>query len=227
MSQSASPQSLAYLLSLPLLQGMSQKDVFAMAERIPMNFQRLEAGKTIVRQGDACDLLIFLIDGEVAFHKRSDDHTYGLTEHLRAPMVFEPECLFGMHTRYAHTISALTDVRLFVVEKRDVRDVLLDFPTFRVNLLNQISYRAQHRDYELWRNQRAGLQWQFVDFLLDRCVRPAGYKELQIKMSRLGRELDTTRLNISHLLGSLREKKLIETGRERIIIPHFENLVNL
>lgn len=226
MASDASIRSLDYILQLPLLQGMSRREVFQLAEKVALHFQKHARTAVITRQGTRCEELYLLIEGTVSCRRESDDHTYAVSEQISAPYVFEPENLFGMHTRYAHTIEAQTDVQMLVVGKQAVREVMFDFPTFRVNLLNALCFQVQRRDYELWKNKRLELEAKLIDFMLARCIRPAGHKDLQIKMSRLSQELGTTRLNISRLLNGLRECGLIETHREHIVIPRLEALVN-
>lgn len=225
MPNKYTPQ-LDFLLQLPLWQGMTHHDVFAIAEHVPLHFRKVAAGRTIVRQGDMCDALIFVIDGEVEWKKASEDYAYSLLERTNVPAVIDAHCLFGMHTRYDHTVVAVDDANVMAIQKSDVRNILFDFPTFRVNLLNMLSYQSQRREYRLWRQRRHALVDDFVDFVLNRCVRPAGYKTLKIDMARLGKELGTARLNISKMLSELRREGLVKTTRGSIIIPHFEQLVN-
>ena len=78
----------------------------------------------------------------------------------------------------------------------------------------------------LWENYATTIEARFIQFILRRSQRPAGKKELKIKMTRLAEELGETRLSVSFMLRKLEAKGLLESNRQRITIPAFEQLVN-
>ena len=51
------------LLQFPLFQGMSRDDLEIVAGHIRFGFLKLNAGKTVVKSGDTCHQLYFLING--------------------------------------------------------------------------------------------------------------------------------------------------------------------
>ena len=69
------------------------------------------------------------------------------------------------------------------------------------------------------------LHERFVKFVQQRCLRPAGRKELYIKMTQLGKELGTTRLNTSRMLHDWAERQCLTFERGHITIPAFERLI--
>lgn len=213
------------LLLLPLFQGIGRGDFQEIAERVRLGFLKKAKGNVLARQDELCTGLYFVLGGEICASKLSDQNDYALNEWLNMPLVLQPECLFGLSTRYTRTFIAASDVQLLRVEKDVVRDVLFYYPTFRINYLNLLSTRAQLSSRLLWRNVSMDLRSRFVQFLSARCLRPAGRKELQMGMVPLAEELLTTRLKVSRMLNDLADQNLLELHREKIVVPNMERLL--
>ena len=139
----------------------------------------------------------------------------------------QPENLFGLNTTYTRSFLAETEVEVMEIDKSVVRDILFDYTIFRFNYLNFLSYHLQQVHRSRWRSMPLDLSHRFVRFLADRCCRPAGQKELRIKMTQLAKELDATRLNVSRMLGNLEQQGKIQLYRERIVVPAFQDLLRM
>lgn len=213
------------LLLLPLFQGIGRGDFQEIAERVRLGFLKLPKGSILARQDELCTGLFFVLGGEVCAQRLSDQNDYTIKEWLNMPLVLQPECLFGLSTRYTRTFTATSNVQMLRVEKDVVRDVLFYYPTFRINYLNLLSTRAQLSSRLLWRNVSVDLRSRFVQFVSSRCLRPAGRKEMKIGMVALANELLTTRLKVSKMLNELERQELVELRREKVIVPNLERLL--
>lgn len=213
------------LLLLPLFQGLSNADLTALAGSTKFSFQRFEAGKTIVSEGDACDHLHFLMSGVLSVTAEADDHSYSLTETLKAPDILQPERIFGLTQRFTRTFSTQTDCNCMTLEKSEVMRLADEYDVFRINLLNIISAQSHHLQRHLWHPQPQGLDQRIVRFVAERSLRPAGAKTLRIKMTRLATELNDSRLNVSRALNRLQAAGHLQLSRERIEIPALERLL--
>ncbi len=213
------------LLLLPLFQGIGREEFWEIAERIRIGFQKLPGGAVIAGQDSSCEMLQFVLSGEVCVRQTSDDYAYMLSEYFAQPMVVQPEALFGMRTRYTRTFLASTATELLKIEKSAVRDILFYYPTFRINYLNMVSTQMQQATRLLWRSFPEKLHYRFVRFMAVRCLKPAGRKVLKIKMTQLAAELNATRLGVSNMLHDLQERGLLEIHRGHIVINSFERLM--
>lgn len=213
------------LLELPLFQGIGRDEFIEIVERIRFGFQKKAMGACIVRQGDPCDSLYFIVKGNVCSSQVGDDHTYVLSEWFESPLVLQPERLFGLNTRYTKTFRAETEVQVFEVGKRAISDILFHYPTFRFNYLNIISTQVQQARRRLWQKRPATVCGRFAFFVADRSIRLAGRKELKIGMKQLAGELDATRLRVSKALNALEEEGFVKLSRKMIEMPSFEKLL--
>lgn len=215
------------LLSLPLFQGLGRREYVEMAERVSFACRKESAGTLLICQDEPCRSLIFVLSGDIIVSCHDDRHGYVLSEQLHAPQVLQPDSLFGLNTTYTRTFTADTEVEVLEIEKSAVRDTLFDYTIFRFNYLNLLSHNLQQAHRSRWRSLPLDLRHRFVRFLSDRCYRPAGRKELRIKMTQLARELDVTRLNVSRMLSDLQAQGMVQLRRERIIIPSFQDLLRM
>lgn len=213
------------LLLLPLFQGIGKQEFWEIAERIRIGFQKLSPGAVIAGQDTSCEMLNFILGGEVCVSQASDDYAYTLSEYFSQPIVVQPEALFGMRTRYTRTFTAKSTTELLKIEKSAVRDILFYYPTFRINYLNMVSTQMQQATRLLWRSLPENLHYRFVRFVAVRCLKPAGRKDLKIKMTQLAAELNETRLSVSNMLHDLENLGLVEMRRGHIVINSFEKLM--
>lgn len=211
---------------LPLFQGMSISDVFQLSERVPLDFRRQPKGYCYASQGEPCNSLRFVLGGELCVSYVSNESDFSVIEYLNGPLVVQPECLFGLVPKYNHTFLAQTTLHTLEVDKSFVRDVMFDFPVFKINYLNYVCSLSQVQTGKLLGIfGDTELYPRFLHFVLRHCLQHSGLKEIQISMVRLAELLLTTRLKVSKMLHSLENAGKLELNRERIVIFRIENLL--
>lgn len=214
-----------HLLRFPLFQGLSRAELLQMAGNTKFGFLKLPAGKQVVREGEPCRLLHFLISGQLTAQSVSDDHTYTFSEQLSAPWLLQPEMLFGASTRHSVSVKTLSEAHFITLSKDEVLRLLDDFLIIRLNLLNLYATQSQRRAHLIWRRSPATLTDRIVRFLLDHAVYPAGPKTVNILMERLAQELNDSRLNVSRALNDMQQRGLLRLYRGRIEVPLLEQLL--
>lgn len=207
------------LQSLPLFQGMSVYDLMEICENIPFDFRKLPDGKIFIEQDSSCDRLVFVTEGPYSICHESDDRNWYIHEKMARPTVFQPHRLFGLRTRFSFSVRSDGDVSLIIISKDSVRDLLLTYPTFRLNFMNHICCSAQQAERSAGRPAATDLRRRFAQFTVRHCTAPVGEKHIKILMTTLAGELQTTRLNVSRMLADLRREGLAFTSRGKIIVP--------
>ena len=213
------------LLRFSLFQGLSRAELLQLAGQTKFGFQKLAAGKTIVREGDSCNQLFFLVSGSLSVSTVSDDRRYSVVEQLSAPWLLQPESLFGAHPQYLSSIATLTESHFIILSKDEVMRLLDDFFIIRLNLLNLLATQSQRRGRWPWRKAPADLRQRIVRFFLDHSVYPAGPKTFHILMNQLAQEVGDSRLDVSHVLNAMQREGLILLRRGIIEIRSLERLL--
>jgi CRP-like cAMP-binding protein len=213
------------LLQFPLFQGMSRDDLELVAGHTRFGFSKVESEKTIVKDGEACTHLFFLIAGSVRVDSFSDDHGYRVVEQMQAPYMLQPEAIFGYSQRYTHTFVALTEASFITIDKEEVVRLSEDFLVFRLNLLNIFATQSQKLNKQPWRQCPQSLRERVVRFFVQHSIYPAGSKTFYILMTRLAAELNESRLEISRTLNEMQDEGLLTLHRGRIEIASLEHLL--
>ncbi len=213
------------LLQLPLFQGLCKNDFTGIIGKVKLHFRKYDAKGTIVKQGEPCTRLIFLLSGEIVSQAADSRQVYSLIETFGSPFVIEPSSLFGMHTRYTATYKARTEANVVGVEKAYILTELNKYEIFRLNYLNILSNRAQVAYDKLWNSRAGSIQEKIAGFVSLRALKPDGEKVLKIRMEDLAALIDETRINVSKALNDLQERELVHLSRKEIHIPALEKLV--
>ena len=221
----ASLQIYEKLLLFPLFQGMSRDDLEQVAGHTRLGFSKINAGTTVVADGDDCQQLFFMINGTLRVETMSDDRGYTVVEQLEAPVILQPEVIFGYTPRYTHTYIAQTDANFIAIGKDEVLRLSEDFLVFRLNLLNLFATQTQKTVRMLWQHVPDSLENRIVRFFAQHCLYPAGPKVFHILMNRLANELNDSRLDISRALNALQHEGKIVLRRGRVEIPQMERLL--
>lgn len=214
------------LLRFSLFQGLSRAELLQMAGNTKFGFLKVPAGKSVVKEGDTCQMLYFLVSGQLTMVTRSDDRHYRVEEQLSAPWLLQPDALFGAHPRFSSSVHTVAASHFITLSKDEVLRLSDDFLIFRLNLLNLLSTLSQRRGHQQWRRTPGSLRLRIVRFLMDHCIYPAGPKMVYVLMEQLGHELNDSRLDISHALNALQADGLLVLHRGRIEIPSLERLIS-
>lgn len=213
------------LLQFTLFQGMSHADLMEVVTHTKIGFHKFPKGKCLVRAGESCNRLIFLINGTIQAEKTSDNHAYRVVEHLSAPYLPEPERLFGIHQQYTHTYTTLTDVNMITIDKQEVMLLLETQLVFRLNMFNLMATDTQRLLHHPWRTCPKSLRERIIHFFFAHCQYPAGQKTFYLLMRQLADLLNDSRLDISQALNQMQEDGLLTLHRGRIEVPMIERLL--
>lgn len=214
------------LLRLPLFQGMSRDDLTEVIAHTKLEFVKVQTHHVIAKEGDRCDQLTFILNGNVTVVTALNTHS-SFTETLHSPIVLQPERLFGLHQQYTHTFMAATPCQMLIIQKQDIMKLASTYPIFQINLLNILSTKVQKMENRQWMTTPVSLRKRLVNFFVSRCLYPAGEKDFKMRMTDLAHELNCSRLDISKCLNAMQEEQLLILSRGRITIPHLEHLIQL
>lgn len=213
------------LLQLPLFQGLAQEDFTCILEKVKLHFTKHKPGELLIAEGSPCHELVFVLKGEVASCTSSADSSYSFTEYFPAPCLLEAHSMFGMHTKYASSYRAKTEVHTVSISKSFAVKELFNYEIFRLNYMNIVSNRTQMLHNRLWALSGDTPETRILHFILSHTERLSGEKAVKIRMEDLAQIVNVPRTAVSKALNSLQAKDRIELRRGEIVIPDVERLV--
>ncbi len=212
------------LLTLPLFQGMTLKELSDVLAHVRLDFVKYEAGDDIVYQGDPCRDLVCVISGELKSTFREENGRFLLTEKLPKLTLLEPYNMFGMYPKYSRSYDFATDGVTLSIERRVFINHVLTNSIVKINTMNVICNRYQQTLKTLCSNATTSIEEKIARFVRSYACMPKGEKELTIKMVDLAYYVQETRLNVSRALNAMQEKGLLNLQRGIITIPALEEL---
>lgn len=213
------------LLELPLFQGMSRNDLEEAVASIKYRTLTFSKDKVVAGEGDACDKLLFLLDGSVSATGRADDNGYSITETLSAPDILQPERIFGLTQRFSRTFKTIGECSFICICKPEAMVLSDRYEIFRLNLLNIICTKSQRITRYPWKTNPQQIRHKIARFIETRSLRPAGEKTVRIKMERLSDEISESRLNVSRELNAMHKEGIITLRRGEIHVAALEKMV--
>ncbi len=217
----------ALLTRLPLLQGISSTDLLGWEDALRLDLDVFPASNLpLIRQGEPCSQLIFLVEGELQREHHSADNRFTTRSTLRGPAVIEVDRLFGLKPTYEYTYRIQTEVKMLSIRKSLVGSHLMKSEVFRLNLLNTLSAIAQKKAATLLPVQLNNVEERlrhFVGTLFQDCE---GEVELFIMMNDIARYIGDSRLIVSKLLNRLHEERSIRLGRGHFTIYDIKAFIN-
>lgn len=198
------------IVQLPLFTGISGTDLLELQDRFPFCIEPIDAGTKLLVAGERTKGLLWIVSGKV---RRS---TPWMEERLEAPLLIEPERLFGLDNTTKADWKAETALEILYISKENVVRHLLRNAIVRLNFMTLLSSALQRKSapLEVPRTVEEKL-WSFVRSVR---LKPDSQVTLHMKMTELAKRLDVSRLVLSRTLNTLAREGKIELKRETIII---------
>ena len=131
------------LMDLPLFKGASREHISKLIGATKLHFLKYPAGETMIRAGEECTHLTFLLSGKVRATMENADGRFAVSQTLVGPTAISPDFLFGRYTQYPSEIVSLEDVSALKIAKNDYIKLLNADNVFLLNFLNIISANDQ------------------------------------------------------------------------------------
>lgn len=217
----------ALLTRLPLLQGISSTDLLSWEDTLRLDLDEFPASKQpLIRQGENCTLLLYLVEGELQREHCSSDGLYATRSLLSAPAVIEVDRLFGLYPTYEYTYCAKTEVKMLSIRKSLLGSHLMKSEVFRLNLLNSLSAIAQKREMAQQPRLLSNAEERLKHFLRTLFPDQEGEAEVSIKMRDLAQYVGERRITVSSILNRWSEEGRIRLGRGHFTIIDIQNILN-
>lgn len=212
------------LQQLPLFQGLSINELSYIVSRTRLEFMQYSSGDTLVEQGENCNKLIYVLDGDYSSSLRNKSNDFVFVEQLGTPNVIEVQSLFGRYQRYQRSYVFNTEGSTLSISRNVLLDFLLDFRIIKLNVLNLLASKVQHYGNVMRENEPERPVDKIVKLIRANSECKTGAKHLYITMDGLAGLINEPRLNVSRALKIMEKSGLIKLKRGEI---HVDDLYEL
>ena len=166
-------------------------------------------GETVVRAGDECTHIKFVISGTVEVTVSNMAGRFQVSQQLVAPDVIAPEFLFGRTTLYPCDVKAVDAVGILQIAKKDYVRILSSDSVFLLNYLNMLSVYAQKGSDGIRSFTRGSLDERFAYWIIALTQRSGRNITLTCRQRDLNALFGVQRSSFMSMLDSLKERGII------------------
>lgn len=128
---------------LPLFKGTTAEQISAFLEKTHIEFKNFEPGIVLIKAGEPCSDIRFVISGKVKTRMPLADGRAILSTMVGAGAVFSPVHLFGLYTHYPLTVEGISEGSFMVIRKNQYLELVQSDPIYLLNYINYLSFHAQ------------------------------------------------------------------------------------
>ncbi len=214
---------LSSLKAIPYFSGLNDGDLSAVQKHV---FEkRAERGEILFFEGDAADVLYFVVEGVVKVFKTSADGKEQIFSIIRPGDSFNDVPVFsgGINLASAGAMSAVT---LNGIKKKELDWIIKEYPMVALNIINVLSRRVEElmtlvEDFSFRR-----VSGRVAKILLEYTGRESGEKP-RLTQQEIAAMIGTAREMVGRSLKSLEGEGAIRIERNRIIIADRQLLRDL
>lgn len=154
------------IMLIPLFTGLSHDQISHFLEKTSISFSQFKENEYICKKGDPVNTLVCILDGEISVqHELGENNVIIIEEIIDSPVSINSDRLFGIERSSSVTVKALRKTGIMEFKKKDFIKLLDTNEIFRLNYLNNLSYKAQSTE-SIFKNYPFKSTLDFINSLL-------------------------------------------------------------
>lgn len=206
------------LMELPLFKGVSRTRLAQTVGEAKFHFLKYPQGEVIVRAGDPCTHLTFVISGKVRSTIVNHNGRFAVGSTLEAPAVVAPDFLFGRFTTYPGTVEALESTGILKISKNDYVNILNSDPVFLFNFLNILSMNAQKAMEGILSLTKGDIDERIAFWIIATTQRGSSDIRLTCRKRDLCSLFGVQRTTFEAAMQSMKERGLIDYTSDELVV---------
>jgi CRP-like cAMP-binding protein len=211
---------LGLLRAADLFHGLSEEHMRRVDEMTVM--VQCERGRILYTPGQTGEALFLLKRGKVDIYRLSPDGKKLVTAVVGQGTLFG-DMVFTGHTMLDSFAEAVEDSILCVMSRHDVEELIRQYPSVGIRLLDTLAHRVRELEARLEESALRNMQSRVASALL-RLRERQGMDRITVTHQELGEIVGTYRETVTRTLGELRDMGLISLERRCI---HIADVVGL
>jgi CRP-like cAMP-binding protein len=217
------PIQLSTLKSIPYFSGLNDANLALIGKHV---FEkRAERGEILFFEGEAADVLYFVLEGVVKVFKTSPDGKEQIFNIIRPGDSFNDVPVISGGVNLA-SASAMSPVMLNGIKKKDLEGIIRDYPQIALNIIKVLSRRVEElmalvEDFSFRR-----VSGRVAKILLEYTGKD-GDEKPRLTQQEIAAMIGTAREMVGRSLKSLESERAIRIERNHIIIADRQILRDL
>lgn len=137
------------IMDFPLFKGISREQVSELVEKNCVLFESRKAGESIVKSGEVCSQIRFIVKGKARMTTCSPERKIAISQTIEKGAVVGADSLFGWNTCYVSDVYAITDLSSLVFNKEQYIKLLKLNDIYLLNYLNYLSLNVHMARYSV------------------------------------------------------------------------------
>lgn len=199
---------------IPLFKGITQEAINCLINDKYNVCRIYQTGEYIAKQGSLCKSLYILTEGTINATMMNSEGKELTVEQLSAPEVLAPAFIFGEENRFPVNLTALTDCKVCIINKKSFLQFMHEYPSVMENFIAQISNRCVFLSRKLNEFALQNLRYRIINYLKIH----GKISNQQETASRLG----VARPSLARILSELLKENIIKKEGNTISLVEYK-----
>lgn len=206
------------LVQSTLFRNIEEGELYALFEKVHYQVRSYLPGEVVVYSGDECNELQIVLMGSVRGEMMDMAGRVLKIEDIGMSRPLAVAFLFGQNNRYPVTVTANDQVRLMVLPRASVIQMMQLNVSFLTNFMNDVSNRAQFISGKLKFLSFQSLKGKLAHYLLEQDQQGQGRIVLSETQEQLADLFGVARPSLGRVLRDLHNEGVISATGKHIVI---------
>lgn len=213
------------LLKCVLFKTMKGEEISKTIQHIPYSINEFSNGDVIAIEGDSCDSLGIILDGDIEIHKSFASGKNVTINHFEAGNIFGEALVFSGQHLYPATIISSNQSKIMFIHRNDIIHLMTLDTRILNNFMGVLSNRILMLNQRLTNLTLDSLRKKIANMLLIEYKKQGtSYLTLPYSRKKMAEMLNSPRPSLSRELAKMREDGLIDFYKNSIKLLDIEGL---
>jgi len=217
-------EMISRLQACALFKGLSNDELLALFGKITYQVLAFEHGDVVISEGDTCDYLPIIVEGEVRGEMNDLNGKILKIEDIAAVKPLAIAFIFSKNNRFPVTLTANKTVKIIRIWRNDLLKMMQHHPVFLANFLEAISNKAGFLSGKLNFLSFKTIRGKLAHFLMKRynhSGNPVPVTETQQQLADL---FGVTRPALARVISELEKEGIVVFKKKMATIKQPEKL---
>lgn len=213
------------LLKCVLFKAMEGEEVYNALQNIPYSISEYTNGDVIAIEGDSCDRLGIILEGNIEIHKSFASGKNVTINHFEAGNIFGEALVFSGKHLYPATIISSSQAKIMFIQRNDIIHLMTLDTRILNNFMGVLSNRILMLNQRLTNLTLDTLRKKIANMILmEYNNQHSTYLTIPYSRKKMAEMLNIPRPSLSRELTNMKEDGLIDFYKNNIKILDLEGL---